>query len=196
MQNQYEEKTLVQEVLSGNEKAFIKLIQQYESLVLHIVTPLIGSNADREDICQDIFIKVYENLGGFQHKSRLSTWIGNIAYNISINFLRKKKNILWSEFLADRDRKEETENEEFPASISVNSDPNPEEILIDRQELSRLQKAVERLPPLQKTILVLFHQDEQSLDEISGMLELPVNTVKSHLFRTRKLLKKILSENR
>ena len=119
MQKVQDEKHLVSEVLSGNRKAFVQLIRQYEGLVLHIVTPLIGVNEDREDICQDVFIKVYEKLDTFQFKSKLSTWIGNIAYNSSINHLQKKKNILLSNIVSP-------ENElSFIESVNIESD-NPE----------------------------------------------------------------------
>ena len=76
MQEEFNERLIVKEVLSGNRKAFVELIKQYEALVLHIVTPIIGIHADREDICQDVFIKVYEKLGTFRFKSKLGTWIG------------------------------------------------------------------------------------------------------------------------
>ena len=85
-----DERELVSKVIAGNRKAFEQLVHQYENLVLHIVTPLIGVNADREDICQDVFIKVYEKLNQFEFKSSLATWIGRIAYNTSLSFLQKK----------------------------------------------------------------------------------------------------------
>jgi RNA polymerase sigma-70 factor (ECF subfamily) len=179
------ENILVNEVLIGNRKAFVKLIQQYEGLVLHIVTPLIGINQDREDICQDVFIKVYEKLNTFQFKSKLGTWIGNIAYNTSINFLTKKRNILLSDLLSTDDETafiEKLESDYF----------NPEQIIIKKENLNDLNKSIDKLPELQRSILLLFYKDELSLDEISNIIEMPINTVKSHLYRARKSLKELL----
>ena len=82
------EQELVRSVLLKERAAFESLIRQYEGLVIHIVASLIRNENDREDICQDVFLKVYEKLWTFQFRSKLSTWIGNIAYNTSINFLK------------------------------------------------------------------------------------------------------------
>ena len=73
MQKGFDERLVVQAVLSGNREAFVQLIKQYEGLVLHVVTPLTGMGADREDICQDIFIKVYEKLHSFRFQSKRRT---------------------------------------------------------------------------------------------------------------------------
>lgn len=179
------ESVLINEVLIGNKKAFVKLIKQYEGLVLHIVTPFIGINQDREDICQDVFIKVYQKLNTFQFKSKLSTWIGNIAYNTSINFLQKKRNVLLSDLLSA--------NQEASFIDELESDyNNPEQIIIKQENIVELNKNINKLPELQKSILLLFYKDELSVEEISRILEMPINTIKSHLFRARKSLKELL----
>jgi RNA polymerase sigma-70 factor (ECF subfamily) len=188
MQEGLDEINMVKEVLSGNRNAFVQLINHYEGLVLHIVTPLIGVNDDREDICQDIFMKVYEKINTFRFKSKLGTWIGNIAYNTSINFLKKKKNILMSTFVSPEN--------ELTFIESVNSDfNNPEQIIIKQEDIKQLNQSIEKLTEFQKAIILLFYQDEMSLDEISKVLEMPVNTVKSHLFRAKNSLKRLVSQN-
>ena len=180
-----EERWLVEQVLSGNRKAIGQLVTQYERLVLHIVTPLIGINEDREDLCQDIFLKVFEKLHTFEFRSKLSTWIGNIAYNSSINFITKKRNILFSELAIDH------EDDVSPATTMINEDPG--QLMVAKEQLSFLQQAIDQLPPVQRTIILLFHYHDLSLDEISVITGDPVNTVKSHLFRARKKLKEKLS---
>lgn len=182
---EFDEKLLVNGVLSGNKQSFVTLIRQYEGLVLHIVTPLVGAGEDREDICQDVFLKIYQNLKSFQFKSALGTWIGRIAYNASINFLQKKRNILLSDLMPGEN------GEEFIESIDSGSE-NPEEIIIKKDEAARLQQAVDKLPEIQRTVLLLFYQDELSLEEIGQIMEMPVNTVKSHLFRARNSLRELL----
>lgn len=189
MRKGLDEKYLVNEVLSGNKNAFIQLIKQYEGLVLHIVTPLIGLNQDREDICQDVFLKIYEKLHTFQFKSKLATWIGNIAYNISINFLRKKRSVLLSDLVS-------ADNEiSFVESLQFETN-NPEQIIIKNEDINKLNASIDRLPEIQRTVLLLFYQDELSLNEVAEILEIPINTVKSHLFRARNLLKQFLNEDK
>lgn len=183
-----DEKYIINEVLSGNRKAFVLLIKQYEGLVLHIVTPLIGVNEDREDICQDVFIKVFEKLNSFQFNSKLGTWIGNIAYNTSINFLQKKRNILLSSLVMP-------ENElSFMESSSADFN-NPEQIFIKQEDVSQLNLAIDELTEIQKATLFLFYKEELSLEEISKVLEMSVNTVKSHLHRAKNSLKHLMTQN-
>lgn len=193
MKSEVDEKVLVEAVLLKDRAAFEKLIRQYEGLVIHIVVPLIKNQNDREDICQDIFLKVFEKLHTFQFRSKLSTWIGNIAYNTSINFLQKKKNVLLEDIFKSNNENDSTTYENF---ISKNETQSPERILILKEESKLLEVAVGKLPAIQKTLLLLFHQDELSLDEISAIIEMPVNTVKSHLFRARINLKEILMKNK
>jgi RNA polymerase sigma-70 factor (ECF subfamily) len=188
MQKVLDEKKIVSEVLSGSRKAFVQLIEQYEGLVLHIVTPLIGVNEDREDICQDVFIKVYEKLGTFKFNSKLSTWIGNIAYNRSVNFLQKKKNILFSNIV--------TPDDELSFAESANTEfNNPEKIFIREENITELKRSIDKLSEMQKATLLLFYQDELSLEEIGAILEMPLNTVKSHLFRAKHSLKQLMIQN-
>src|SRR3954470_10898448 len=126
MLSKFDEKYVVGKVLSGNKQAFIALVRQYEKLVLHIVSPLVGICEDREDICQEVFLKVYQNLNSFQFKSALGTWIGRIAYNTSINFLQKNRNILLSDLISGDTEAEFLENIEGDAE-------NPEQLLIKRE---------------------------------------------------------------
>ena len=189
MKSAFNEKLLVKSVLSKDRAAFEKLIRQYEGLVFHIVMPLINNENDREDICQDIFLKVYEKLHTFQFRSKLSTWIGNIAYNASMNFLKKKKNVLLEDIFKSANDNNSAGLGKF---ISNNDMPSPEWLLIKKEEKEMLTAAVDKLSKIQKTLLLLFHQDELTLEEISGIIEMPVNTVKSHLFRARTSLKEML----
>jgi RNA polymerase sigma-70 factor (ECF subfamily) len=138
-------------------------------------------------------MKVYEKLHTFQFRSKLSTWIGNIAYNTSINFLQKKKNVLLDDIFKSSNDNDSVVYENF---ISKNETQSPERILIVKEESKLLEVAVGRLSAIQKTLLLLFHQDALSLDEISGIIEMPVNTVKSHLFRARANLKEMLLQNK
>jgi RNA polymerase sigma-70 factor (ECF subfamily) len=193
MKSELDEKLLVNAVLSADRKAFEQLIRNYEGLVIHIVGTLIKNEQDREDLCQDVFMKVYEKLNGFQFRSKLSTWIGNIAYNASINFLQKKRAVFLDDLLGS-DQNEEFNN--YERISKVDDDQTPETMLIQKDVSRLLDQVVESLPKIQKTILLLFHQDEISLEEISMIMEMPVNTVKSHLFRARTRLKEILVQQK
>ena len=177
-----DEKLLVKQILTGRKESFVSLIRRYEGLVLHIVTPLVGTGEDREDICQDVFLKVYQNLSSFRFKSSLGTWIGRIAYNASINFLQKKRSVVLSELVSEED-----ETDYFASDAE-----SPEEMIIKKDDAARLRQAIDQLAEMQRTILLLFYHEELNLEEIGHITEMPVNTVKSHLFRARKALREIL----
>ncbi|MCX6170393.1 MAG: RNA polymerase sigma factor [Ignavibacteriales bacterium] len=178
---------MVEEILSGDRNAFKQLINKYERLVKHIVFPILKNQDDRADVCQDVFLKIYTKLNSFEFRARLSTWIGNITYNTCVNYLQKKKNLLIDDYLTS----EESADSKMNIFIAKN-DLTPADILIKKEEIVSLTGAINKLTPVQKTVILLFHQDDLSLEEISNIMELPSNTIKSHLYRARMKLKEIL----
>ena len=145
------EQELVRSVLLKERAAFESLIRQYEGLVIHIVASLIRNENDREDICQDVFLKVYEKLWTFQFRSKLSTWIGNIAYNTSINFLQKKK-----DFLLDDIFRSEIDDG-LDDLMNKSETLTPEKLMIKKEESKLLKAAVDKLSGIQKTLLLLLN---------------------------------------
>jgi len=178
-----DQKNLVEKILAGDRSAFGTLIMEYQKLVNHIVFRMVPAGADREDICQEVFIKVYRNLPRFRFDSSLSTWIGTISRNTCLNFLDKKQVPLLDDIL--------DEGSEFEAS----ADPTqgPDRLLTSRETADILQHEIARLPEAYRTIVTLFHLDEMSYGEIGKIMKLPEGTVKSYLFRARRLMKKRLT---
>jgi RNA polymerase sigma-70 factor (ECF subfamily) len=174
-----DDRILVDKIMSGENRAFEAFIFKYKKLVGHIVFRLIKDKEDREDICQDIFVKVYRNLGSFQFSSKLSTWVATIAYNTCVNFLEKKREPLSADFMTD-----EKINE------TADDSHEPPDRLIESKEISAfVRKEIDKLPPVYKAAITLYHLNEMSYEEIAGAMRLPEGTVKSHLFRARKILK-------
>jgi RNA polymerase sigma factor (sigma-70 family) len=177
-----ESRLLVKKTLAGNKKAFESIIQQHQRLVSHIVFRMVANQAEREDICQDVFVKVYQHLESFQFGSKLSTWIAKIAYNTCLNYLEKKKVLLFDDVSSD-DRSMES----LPGDTS-----GPDRLAEEKQTSSLLRKEIRKLPVHYRTIITLYHLDQMSYKEIAETMDLPQGTVKSHLFRARKLLKERL----
>jgi len=175
-------KLLVEKILAGNLEEFEKLIKEYQRLVSHIVFRMIPKQADQEDICQDVFIQIYQNLGHFKFESKLSTWIARIAYNRCINYLEKKKTPLFDDLSPEKE------------SIETQSEDSmtPDTFTEHRDRASRLQLEIDRLPIQYRTILTLYHLDEMKYNEITEITGLPEGTVKNYLFRARKQLKERL----
>jgi RNA polymerase sigma-70 factor (ECF subfamily) len=169
---------LVHQILNGNSNAFKFLVSNNQRLVLHIVGRIVQQQEDLEDICQEVFIKVFQKLKKFRGDSRLSTWIATIAYNTSISHLRK--NNKYDEYSYD----------EMPGLIASEEDSNYMAGNIEKMETKRyLLKMIEQLPLQYRTVLTLFHLDEFSYKEIEQITEMPEGTIKSYLSRARKMLK-------
>jgi len=172
-----DDQALVSRVISGDKQAFRLLIKQHERLVVHMIGRLVDRNEDREELCQDVFLKVYEKISEFNFQSKLSTWIATIAYRMGVNHLRKKK-IELSDI---------PEEESFTAHFV--SDNDPQENMEDNEIEAITLKLIDQLPPHYKTILTLYHVDQMNYGEIGEVTGMPEGTVKNYLFRARNLLK-------
>jgi len=182
-----EEKLLVQSVEKGDADAFKLVVKKYEKLVFSIVYKMVADAGDREDICQDVFVKVYEKMALFRFESRLSTWIGSIAFRHCLDHIKRKKPLL-VEDPADGIRNDVNERQGIHIAPDE-SGARPDELLMSKERVVMLYRAINELSPVQKTVLNLFYQQEFSLEETARVTGLPVNTIKSHLFRARKELK-------
>jgi len=179
---------LVGKVLGGDTNAFATIIKNTEGLVTQIVFKMISRTEDRKDIAQDIYLKAFKSLPGFRHQSKLSTWIAQISYNTCLSYLEKKKLVL----LDHRDDQTEPDDDsvEFVGGKSIQVLFNQTENDIFQRELNEILKTeIERLSPLHKTLITLYHNEELSYEEIALITQLPEGTVKSYLFRARKSLK-------
>jgi RNA polymerase sigma-70 factor (ECF subfamily) len=182
---------LVEQVLKGNQQAFVLVIRQTEGLVAQIVLKMVRITADRPDIVQDIYLKAYKNLPSFRFNSKLSTWIGKIAYNTCLHYLEKRKQVFLPATI------EEKEPEEIFDNLSYNRQAynvnEGEKRLSSRDLGAALGAAINNLsPPIYQTLITLYHQEEMSYAEIAEITSLPEGTVKNYLFRARKALKENL----
>jgi RNA polymerase sigma factor (sigma-70 family) len=173
------EKDLLHKITEGDTEAFQVLIEQYQRLVAHIVFRMVMNSADRQDLCQDIFLKIYENLNQFQFHSKLSTWIARIAYHLCLNYLKKKKVPLFED--------------QFPSTMTMDSlaaeSSAPDQALQSLDLYDRMSVEIQKIPVQYRTILTLYHLDEMSYAEIAKVMDLPEGTVKNYLFRARRFLK-------
>lgn len=183
------EKELINKILSGHAEDFRMLIEKYKKLVSHIIFRMVANPVDREELGQEIFIKVYENLGSFQYKSKFSTWIGRIAYNTALNYMRKKRLPLYEDQALPDIYNSDWQESRTSISNVQSQAQLPDEELMQHQVSLFLQEQIELLPIQYRTVLALFHMESLSYLEISEITGLPEGTVKSYIFRGRKILK-------
>jgi RNA polymerase sigma factor (sigma-70 family) len=175
----FNEKEVVTRILNGDMRAFELLVKQYEKLVFYVTRRLVKDQHAVEDICQEVFIKVHKSLVRFNFKSKLSTWIARIAYLTSINYLRKYNREKASDYPDD------IENYHFTVET-------PEQLLTKKDTANYVEQLILQLPEKYRTVLTLYHLNEFSGAEIEEITGMPEGTIKSYLFRARKLLKEKL----
>ena len=171
---------VIEKVLQGDVNAFSYLVEKYKKLVAHIVFRMIYNQGDREDICQDVFLKIYQNLSRFRADSKLSTWIGKISYNCCINYINRKKTIVMNQ-----------SSQDWEEIASENPDPVWHTEQDDR--VNKIRAEIDQLPVQSRAILTLYHLEDMSYREIGEVMNLPEGTVKSYLYRARQHLKEELS---
>ena len=171
------DKELVEQIVNGNNNAFRFLVASHQRLVVHIVGRIVQQGDEVEDICQEVFIKVFQKIKKFRGDAKLSTWIATIAYNTSISHLRKIK------------RRGEHSYDERPSLVAMEKDNELNQRIIEKQEIKKyLSDVVAGLPEKQDSD-TLFHLEEFSYREIEDVTGMPEGTIKSYLSRARKLMK-------
>jgi RNA polymerase sigma factor (sigma-70 family) len=175
------EDRMIRQVLAGDKDAFRLLVENYQNLVVHIVFRMVKSREDREDICQDVFMKIYQNLPGFRGQSKLSTWIARIAYNTCINHLEKKRVLVSNDLMIEN-------------YVSENSDESIHKDIEEGDIKEKLTAAIELLPEIFRIVITLYHLEGMKYQEISQVLDKPEGTIKSYLYRARQLLKVALEK--
>lgn len=164
-------------VLAGDMQAFRLLVHRHERLVGHMIGRIVKKEEDVEELCQDVFMRVHAKLGEFNFQSKLSTWIGTIAYRYALNHIRKAK-LAYSEI----------PDEDAFAKSFVEIE-NPESLVGEKDEDAFVLRLIEELPVQYKTILTLYHVQNMTYPEICEITGMPEGTVKNYLFRARNLLK-------
>jgi RNA polymerase sigma factor (sigma-70 family) len=192
--NNLADQYMVEKVLSGDTQAFGTIIKNTEKLVAQIVFKMISNSEDRKDIAQDIYIKAFKKLSGFKFQSKLSTWIAQISYNTCLDYLRKKKLFMPGDSYEGSNPQEDVPdrlNKEFH-----NIRGNVATTIMRQKELSAILKTeIEKLSPVYKTLITLYHNEELTYGEMEQITGLPAGTIKSYLFRARKTLKNNLLLN-
>jgi RNA polymerase sigma-70 factor (ECF subfamily) len=187
IQNRQADQILVKKILGGDSGSFSAIIRNTEGLVSEILFKMIPVKEDRRDIAQDVYLKAYQNLKSFRFQSKISTWIAQIAYNSCLNYIEKKKLLL----IPNNSDSKYTDDEILDSLNSSNGmQSNETENILFQKELSEiLANELDKLSPLYKTLITLYHNEDFSYAEISEITGLPEGTVKSYLFRARKELR-------
>ncbi len=175
----------------GDTAAFERLVRKYEKYVCTTVYSVVRNYDDSFDVAQEVFLKLYHNIGSFKGESSFASWLYRIAKNTALDFLRKEKNNRSNISMSvENDDGEETEMEVPDTSVSS----NPEKCAERRETRDIIYQSLDEISEQHREIIVLRDINGYSYEEISEMLGLEYGTVKSRLFRARDALRKKLLE--
>ena len=166
----------IDQVVAGNTAAYAPLVERYQDMVYSIVIRIVKKAHVAEEVSQDVFVKVFQSLPGFQRKAQFSTWLYRIAYNAAISYVRKHKLEL-----APID---DNVMNNFP-----DSDVQEEVMGLNASEQKKIiAKALDTLNELDRVLVELFYMREKSVEEITNITGLSTSNVKVKLHRIRKKL--------
>jgi len=170
-----EEEELLYNIRSGSESAFTYLVNLYRDMVYSLCVNMLGDHTIAKDVSQEIFIKIFKAINRFEGNSSLRTWIYGISYNKCLDELKKRKRFTkFKELFSYKVTSQSYQKHTFENTIVVN--------------------AMESLRPEDKALLTFYYLEEMNLEEISEIVAISENTLKTRLFRARKKLRAILEK--
>lgn len=173
----------------GDQKAYASLMNSYREPVYYMLLKMTGSTTDAEDLTIEAFGKAFKAIDTYTPNFAFSTWLFRIATNNCIDFIRKKRTQTVSmDYLYS-----DIDGEEVGINIA-SENPDPEELIIDRQKKDALREIVAKLKPHYKILIELRYYDEKSYEEIAEQLQIPIGTVKAKLFRAREFLLQLVKD--
>jgi len=171
---------LVKIVRESDQERYAEIIERYQGKLFAYIYRLVGSREETEDLLQEVFIKAFRNLNSFDVEKKFSSWIYRIAHNESVNHLKRKslkRFISWEDVVSTKDKMETRDFDDDAHKSWVRKEKNQE-----------VEQALNRLPIKYKQVLVLKYYDDKSYEEISEILDKPINTVGTLINRAKKKL--------
>jgi len=167
-----EDRIIAAQIVSGQKELFRLLVKRHEQAVYGMGMSFFRNTEDASDFTQEVFLKTFRNLSNFEGRSRFSTWLYKVAYNTAINNITRKKDyysLVEDEIIPDND--------------------TPERKLLRNIARDAVREAITELPERFRICVDLFFFYDRSYQEIEAITGYPVNTIKSHVFRAKKLLR-------
>ena len=178
----------------GRELAYRELVRRYERPVFSLVYRMVRDRETAEDLAQDTFVKVLNNVERYRPEFKFSSWLFKIANNVAIDHLRKRQ---LDTISTDGSRHATTASEVEATSFDVvEPGQNALEQLTSHELGTAIERAVGRLRPMYRSCILLRHVEGRSYEEIAQTLDLPLGTVKTYIHRARHELRKELADVR
>ena len=177
---------IVKRVQRGDKSAFDLLVIKYQHKLAQLVLPYVHDRDDVLDVVQESFIKAYKALPGFRGDSAFYTWLYRIAINTSKNYLTAQSR------RPPRSDVDANEAEYYDGGRAMHDNTSPEAILASQQIKDAIDQAISGLPEELKVAITLREFEAMSYDEIAEVMDCPVGTVRSRIFRARETIDKMI----
>ncbi|SHK73520.1 RNA polymerase sigma factor [Desulforamulus aeronauticus] len=181
--------SLIDQAIQGNSESFETIVRLTQSGIYNLAFRILNNREEAQDATQEAFVKLYQALPSFRGEARFTSWFYRIATNVCLDCYRRNK------------KKRENTAPEYMEHLlllltSNGQNSNPEQIYQDKQKLLRLQKAIDELPVKYRTVIVLRHMEGFSYQEIAEIMQVPVQTVGTFLYRGKAVLLKKLNSSK
>ncbi len=177
---------LVRKSQEGDARSFEMLVIKYQQRIFNVIFRIVRNRDVVEDLAQDSFINAFRSIKGFRGGSSFYTWLYRIASNVSLNYLAKNKRAVFVD--------ETVLDTADVAERTASADVSPERRTSSNETASAISKAIESLPEEIKKAVILREYEGLSYEEIAELMDCPVGTVRSRIFRGRGILKSALKD--
>lgn len=169
---------LIRSAQAGDRDALITLLRDIETHVYRTAFYILGNEQDAMDASQEALIRIYTKIQSYEEKAKFKTWVQRIVTNICIDKFRRAKATVSIE----------------EHNMVFSTRENVEETVVSTYVAKDIREAIDKLPEHHRTVVVLRYLQDFSYNEIADSLDLPLNTVKSYLFRARQQLQHLLQD--
>ena len=182
MANNIADKEIIERVKNGDKKAYDLLVLKYQQRVINLISRFVKNHADALDVSQETFIKAYKALPNFRGESAFYTWLYRIAVNTAKNHLTvQSRKITKSDY-------DVAEIEQIEGNMTLTEQTTPENLLFKDELQETVLNTIENLPEDLKSAIMLREIEGLSYEEIAAVMECPVGTVRSRIFRAREII--------
>ncbi len=189
---EHSDQELVRLCLKSDERAARELVDRFQRPVFSLVYRMVRDRELAEDLTQEVFVRTFNNLQRYDRSYKFSSWLFKIAYNLTVDYLRKKRvktiSIHGSPDAVTPERQEAT-------SLALESDTESPAAMTESKELAGyLEEAIGKLRPEYRTAILLRHVEGRAYEEIADIMDVPLGTVKTYIFRARRELREHLGD--
>jgi RNA polymerase sigma factor (sigma-70 family) len=169
----------------GEDLSFEDVVREHQTMVFRTLARLTGDRDNLEDLAQEVFLRLYRALPSFRGESLVSTYLYRITVNVAQNEWKRRKRM-------DRPLVSISEETSAWEDRLEHPDRNAEEQMAEREFQLQVEEHLQELSQVERTVLVLYHQEERSYEQIAAALGMPIGTIRTHLHRGRKKLRERL----